>query len=165
MATVDVTSWSEFLEAAAVSGDTVNCPEYAEWDLAAIEPGGHTGSITINATINGNGTKIKNLVIEHGVDQYGATFNIGGTTINDLHILNANLVGGGKVLLRPSGDAEGDGAHAGALRGEDAHGGVLEDDEAAGRKAQSGLPDCLRPLFIFDAAEGRAIYFGDADAP
>ena len=99
MATVDVTSWSEFLEAAAVSGDTVNCPEYAEWDLAAIEPGGHTGSITINATINGNGTKIKNLVIEHGVDQYGATFNIGGTTINDLHILNANLVGGGNGLF------------------------------------------------------------------
>ena len=103
MATVNVTSWSEFLEAAAVSGDTVNCPEYAEWDLAEIEPEGHNGSITINANINGNGTKIKNLVIERGVGAYSSTFVVGTSTINDLHILNANVVGGGNGFF--SGDS------------------------------------------------------------
>ena len=98
MAVVNVNSWTEFLEAAAVSGDTVVCPENAVWDLADIEPEGHYGGIIIRANVNGNGTQIKNLVIENGITDSDYPFNIQGTasndriTITDLHFLNCNVV-------------------------------------------------------------------------
>lgn len=63
MATVNVTSWAEFLAAVAVSGDTVVLPEAAEWDLSEAEI--ITTPIEINcAEIQGNGTKIKGVQFE-----------------------------------------------------------------------------------------------------
>lgn len=101
MATVQVSSWSEFLTAAAVAGDTVECPEGAVWDLAEIEPEGHNGTITINANINGNGLTIKNLVQERGI--VNSAFYYGQTVINDMHIINANCVCGSDGFF--SGDS------------------------------------------------------------
>ena len=62
MATVSVTTWAEFLSAIAVSGDTVELPQEAEWNMNEIEPLGHAENIVIRCSkINGNGTRIKNL--------------------------------------------------------------------------------------------------------
>ena len=101
MAVVNVNSWTEFLEAAAVSGDTVVCPENAVWDLAELEPEGHNAKIVIRANVDGKGTQIKNLVIESGLTSTNdAAFEFRGTSssskieINDLHFLNGNVIGG-----------------------------------------------------------------------
>lgn len=62
MAIVQVTTWADFLTAIAVSGDTVELPQGAEWDMNEIEPLGHADNIAIRCSrINGNGTRIKNL--------------------------------------------------------------------------------------------------------
>lgn len=61
MATVNVTTFQEFLEAAAVIGDTVVCPEGAIWDLNEIDPLNTIDLITINAHIQGRNTEIRNL--------------------------------------------------------------------------------------------------------
>lgn len=62
MATVNVSNFAEFVTAVAVSGDTVNLPQDAEWDLNDSCPEGYANNIQINcAVINGNGTKIRNL--------------------------------------------------------------------------------------------------------
>lgn len=60
MATVNVQTFAEFLTAAAVSGDTVVCPDRAVWDLSVIDPLSTINLITINSDIMGNGTTIKN---------------------------------------------------------------------------------------------------------
>jgi hypothetical protein len=60
MATVYVNDFSEFLTAAAVTGDTVVCPEGAIWDMSEIDPLSTINLITINSDITGNGTTIKN---------------------------------------------------------------------------------------------------------
>lgn len=88
MATVQVNSWTEFLEAIAVSGDTVECPENAVWDMAQLEPEGHSGYIVCNAKINGRGTQIKNLVMLDSPANARFFFN---DDVTDLHILNATL--------------------------------------------------------------------------
>ena len=104
MATVNVTSWTEFLEAAAVSGDTVVCPENAVWDLADLEPEGHSGTITIKSDIVGNGTTIKNLV-QSGLGTSGSPFTIsGGSTsahrsISGINILNATITSRSDALV------------------------------------------------------------------
>ena len=92
MASVDVTTWAEFLEAASGNDPTleINCPENGLWDLAEIEPEGHSGSIPITGIINGNGTQIKNLVIQRGQGAYESTFRINGE-VYDLHFLNCQL--------------------------------------------------------------------------
>ena len=62
MATVQVSNWAEFLAAIAVSGNVVECPENAVWDMNDIEPLGHLSNISISCSqINGNGLRIKNL--------------------------------------------------------------------------------------------------------
>ena len=62
MATVQVSNWAEFLAAIAVSGNVVECPENAVWDMNGIEPLGHLSDISISCSqINGNGLRIKNL--------------------------------------------------------------------------------------------------------
>lgn len=61
MATVQVNSLAEFIEAVAVSGDTVVCPENAEWDANELYPAGRIGDIVIGSEVRGNGTTIKNL--------------------------------------------------------------------------------------------------------
>lgn len=62
MATVNVTSWAEFVQAVGVSGDTVVLPNKAEWDINELYPEGYTGNITINCSeIDGNDSTIKNL--------------------------------------------------------------------------------------------------------
>jgi hypothetical protein len=85
MATVQVSSWAEFLEAVAVSGDTVECPENAVWDMAELEPDGHVGYITCNAKINGNGTEIRNIVMRDSPSYSRFFFN---DDVDNLHILN-----------------------------------------------------------------------------
>lgn len=61
MATVSVTSLEEFVSAVAVAGDTVVCPEGADWDANDSYPDGYSGSLTWNAAVLGNGTTIRNL--------------------------------------------------------------------------------------------------------
>ena len=61
MATVSVTSLEEFVSAVAVQGDTVVCPEGADWDANDSYPDGYDGDISWNASVLGNGTTIRNL--------------------------------------------------------------------------------------------------------
>lgn len=61
MAQVNVTSLEEFVSAVAVAGDTVVCPEGADWDANDTYPDGYSGNITWNAAVLGNGTTIRNL--------------------------------------------------------------------------------------------------------
>lgn len=84
---VDVTSWAEFLTAASGDDPTleINLPENAVWDLAEIEPEGHSGSIKLCGQIAGNGTKIKNLVIQEGLST--GVFLVDGT-VTDLHFID-----------------------------------------------------------------------------
>lgn len=82
MAEYNPTTFAEFLE--CLDNDTtktVNLPENAEWDASETEPEGHTGSILLYGTINGNGTKIKNLVIRNASN---GAFTVNGT-VTDLH--------------------------------------------------------------------------------
>jgi hypothetical protein len=101
MATVQVNSWAEFLEAVSVSGDTVVCPENAVWDLAELEPEGHDGQIAIRASVDGRGTEIRNLVIQHLESARHSTFDIRGESstnrseVHDIHFLNCDVEGGG----------------------------------------------------------------------
>lgn len=83
MASVTVNSFSEFIAAVAVSGDTVNLPVKAVWDLNDIYPEGYTGNIPINCTvINGNETEIRNLHL------YGKFVVPSDLEINDLFLTN-----------------------------------------------------------------------------
>lgn len=62
MAEVSVNSWSEFVTAIGVAGDTVILPEEAEWDMNTILPYGLQSNITFACKkIDGRGTRIKNL--------------------------------------------------------------------------------------------------------
>ena len=61
MATVNVTNLADFVSAVAVAGDTVVCPEGADWDANGTYPDGYSGNITWNAAVLGNGTTIRNL--------------------------------------------------------------------------------------------------------
>lgn len=90
MATVTVSSFAEFLTAAAVSGDTVVLPEDQEWEIDSLYPEGYTGNISLNcAEIRGNGTAIKNLHL-HGVFLCG-----GSITFSGLKLLNLVCDGSG----------------------------------------------------------------------
>ena len=83
MATVTVNNFAEFVAAVAVSGDTVNLPVKAVWDLNDTYPEGYTGNIPINCTaINGNGTEIRNL------HMYGKFVVPSNLEINDLYLTN-----------------------------------------------------------------------------
>ena len=85
MATVNVTSWAEFVQAVGVPGDTVVLPNKAEWDMNELYPEGYTGTINTKCSqINGNGTKIKNL---HLFGCFVKTRNV-SVTINDLEMTN-----------------------------------------------------------------------------
>lgn len=83
MASVNVSNFAEFVSAVAVSGDTVNLPSGATWNLNDSYPEGYTGNIPINcAAINGNGTDIKNMHI------YGKFVVPAALEINDLSMTN-----------------------------------------------------------------------------
>lgn len=85
MATVNVTNWAEFIEAIAVSGDTVVCPEDAVWDANDFAPNGITQDILWKcATVEGNGTIIRNA---HFLGKIWAN-DTDIHYINDLHILD-----------------------------------------------------------------------------
>ena len=59
MAEVQVSNWAEFVEAIAVSGDTVILPEEAEWNMAEILPYGLQSNVSFACRkIEGNGTRI-----------------------------------------------------------------------------------------------------------
>lgn len=86
MATVNVTNWADFVQAVAVSGDTVICPENAIWDMNEIAPEGIAG-FPVNCTeIQGQGTEIRNLCV-------ASSINLGGgsdfyQSISALHLTN-----------------------------------------------------------------------------
>ena len=74
MATVYVSSWSEFISAIGVSGNTVVLPENAEWDMGEILPYGLSSNINIACkSINGRGTRIKNLNLNSYYFDYDGT--------------------------------------------------------------------------------------------
>ena len=74
MATVYVNSWSEFVSAIGVSGNTVVLPENAEWDMGEILPYGLSSNINIACkSINGRGTRIKNLNLNSYYFNYDGT--------------------------------------------------------------------------------------------
>lgn len=100
---IEVTSWSEFLEAAGGNDPTleINLPENAEWDLGEIEPEGHTGAIKLCGVINGRGTKIKNLVVDAG--SAGYVFYMQGT-IYDLHFLDGVWKTSSSICIRLYGE-------------------------------------------------------------
>ena len=82
MATVNVTNWAEFVDAVAVSGDTVVLPQGDRWDMNTIAPEGVTGNITVACEkIVGNGTMIMN-------GHFYGSFQVSGTEIDDLHIIS-----------------------------------------------------------------------------
>lgn len=80
MATVNVTSWAEFVAAVAVAGDTVVCPADAVWDLTEAEPITEPLEIACSE-IQGNGTTIT-----------GATFNISGYSIRNTNSLTVDAL-------------------------------------------------------------------------
>lgn len=68
MATVQVSTWEEFAQAATVSGDIVICPENAVWDFNDIYPEGvpEDKKVTVNcAKIKGNGTALRNVRVSN----------------------------------------------------------------------------------------------------
>lgn len=66
MAEVYVNSWSEFVAAIGVAGDTVILPEEAEWDMNEILPDGNADFIISRCSkIDGRGTRIKNLHLNY----------------------------------------------------------------------------------------------------
>lgn len=74
MGTVYVNSWAEFISAIGVSGDTVVLPENAEWDMGEILPYGLYSNINIACkSINGRGTRIKNLNLNSYYFDYDGT--------------------------------------------------------------------------------------------
>lgn len=86
MATVQVNSWADFVQAVAVSGDTVICPSGAIWDMNEIAPEGIAGFPVNCAEIQGQGTEIKNLRVASGIGLGG-----GGNfyqSIDALHFVN-----------------------------------------------------------------------------
>lgn len=86
MAEYNPTTFAEFLTAISDNDTTkvVNCPMNAEWDASELEPEGHTGTLNLYGTINGNGTKIKNLVVQ---TKTTPIFKVNGTT-TDLHFVD-----------------------------------------------------------------------------
>ena len=93
MATVNVSTWPEFVQAVGVAGDTVVLPDKAEWDMNELYPEGYTGIISMKCSqINGNGTKIRNLHL------FGYFVKNSNITINDLEMTNFVVEPGGTNL-------------------------------------------------------------------
>lgn len=98
MATVTVTTFSEFRTAAAQYGNTIVCPEGAIWDMAEIDPDNTITQIEINSSVTGNDTEIRNF--------RGRIICSLGITIKKLHIINMlceifNLEYGGAIYASP----------------------------------------------------------------
>lgn len=90
MATVNVTSWAEFVAAVAVAGDTVVCPADAVWDLTESEPITEPLEIACSE-IQGNGTTIKGALFRISSGNY-AVHNSNDLTIDQLHWENAYYI-------------------------------------------------------------------------
>lgn len=80
MATVNVTTFSEFRTAAEQYGNTIICPNNAVWDISEIDPENTITTITIRSIVTGNNTEIKNF---RGRIECGSSI-----TITALHIIN-----------------------------------------------------------------------------
>lgn len=92
MAEVTVNSFAEFVEAVAVDGDIVNCPQEAVWDGNIIAPEGYTSKINIRCSkINGNDTTIKNF---RSFASAMVKFGEHATTIEKLHWIDFVHLGG-----------------------------------------------------------------------
>lgn len=97
MATVTVSTWTDFVAAVAVTGDTVNIEPGTEWDMNDIAPLG-AGTVSINcAAINGNGAVIKAANITSDLLQFGHS-----CTVRRLNILDFD---GKAFVMRVSGGA------------------------------------------------------------
>ena len=83
MATVNVTNLADFVAAVAVAGDTVVCPDGADWDANRTYPDGYSGNITWNAAVLGNGTTIRNL---HLYGRFAASHNVRPYKIGRAHV-------------------------------------------------------------------------------
>ena len=95
MATVEVTSWAEFVEAAGTSGADVVLPENAVWDMNEIQPHFNQNLSISCASVTGNGTEIKNLHITGYI-------GINGTAVTGLKMTNilADGSGGGSDVYK-----------------------------------------------------------------
>ncbi|MCR4759852.1 MAG: hypothetical protein K5705_06240 [Oscillospiraceae bacterium] len=81
MATVTVSSWTEFLQAIQISGDDVHCPENAVWDMNENAPDGFIGTIRFDcANVYGHNCTIKNLKYDGNIN-----FHSGFGIMSDLH--------------------------------------------------------------------------------
>ena len=81
MAEVHVTSWTEFLQAIQVSGDDVNCPDGAVWDMNELAPDGFIGTIRFDcANVYGHNCTIKNLKYDGSI-----YFHSGFGEMSDFH--------------------------------------------------------------------------------
>lgn len=80
MATVNVTTFSEFRTAAAQYGNTIVCPEGAIWDMSEIDPDNTITQFEINSNVTGNNTEIRNF--------RGRISCANDITISKLHIIN-----------------------------------------------------------------------------
>lgn len=89
MATVNVTTWAEFVTAVGTSGADVVLPEEAVWDMNEIQPEYDQNLAIACASINGNGTEIKNLTIR-GYFSFSAS-----TAVQNLKITNILGTGSG----------------------------------------------------------------------
>lgn len=84
MATVQVSTLEEFVAAVAVAGDTVVCPEGADWDANDIYPAGVGADFIVAANIEGNGTTFRNLRVTLGITNPNSSF----ITIENFHFVN-----------------------------------------------------------------------------
>ena len=92
MATIKVNNWYEFLEAVGTADATVECPENAVWDFNEIAPEGITENITVNAaTINGNGTDLRNMLLKSAGFVVRGQKEIDGIRMTNAYVKGANL--------------------------------------------------------------------------
>lgn len=93
MATVNVSSWDEFIQAVSGRGDTVVLPQNAVWDFNDLYPEGvpsnKHGDIW-SAKIVGNGTTLKNVL----VDSWFFGVSASSCEIEDLRLENFITTGG-----------------------------------------------------------------------
>lgn len=90
MAEVTAATWTEFVAAAAIEGDTVIVPPGTVWDLDRIAPQGLDSSVLLYANVKGNGLTIRN--IRSNI----VTFELANKApnISDLHFENIMQTGG-----------------------------------------------------------------------
>lgn len=96
MATINVTTWAEFVEAVGTSGADVVMPEGAVWDMNEIAPAFNQNLTIACASITGNGAEIKNLHIT-GHFLFTAATQVSGLAVTNIF---GDGTGGGGTYQR-----------------------------------------------------------------